>query len=72
MWIILSLLACLVLAGLVRKFGSHTLLNGYMSKEQADDVFPGWRKERENESLKPDEEKAEILSEKCNSDTQKH
>jgi len=46
MWIILSLFGYLVLAGLIRKFASHTLLNGFMSKEQADNVFPEWRKQK--------------------------
>lgn len=46
MWIILSLFGCFVLAGLIRKFASHTLVNGFMSKEQAEDVFPEWRKQK--------------------------
>ena len=33
-----------VVSCLLRKFGSHTLINGYMSKEKADAVFPEWRK----------------------------
>jgi hypothetical protein len=34
----------LIFAGLVRRYGSHALINGFMSPEKADAVFPGWRK----------------------------
>lgn len=34
----------LVFAGLIRRYGSHTLINGFMSPDQADAVFPNWRK----------------------------
>jgi hypothetical protein len=34
----------LIIAGCIRKWGSHTLINGFMSEEKADAVFPHWRK----------------------------
>jgi len=51
-WTILALIASFLFACLVRKFGSHTLLNGFMSKEKADDVFPEWRKQEKAEQDK--------------------
>jgi hypothetical protein len=48
-WTILTLVASFLFACLIRKFGSHTLLNGFMSKEQADDVFPGWNKTKKDQ-----------------------
>jgi hypothetical protein len=44
-WAIVAIGASFLLACLVRKFASHTLINGFMSKEQADDVFPERRKQ---------------------------
>ncbi|MCH9626574.1 MAG: hypothetical protein S4CHLAM2_01960 [Chlamydiales bacterium] len=52
MWIVITLFACLVMAGLTRKFASYSLLNGFMSKEQADDLFSEWRKQEKSESEK--------------------
>lgn len=49
MWIIFILFICLVMAGLTRKLSSYSLLNGFMSKERADEVFPDWRKQEKTE-----------------------
>jgi hypothetical protein len=51
-WAILSIGGSFLLACVVRKFASHTLINGFMSKEQADDVFPEWRGKKNQESKK--------------------
>jgi hypothetical protein len=51
-WIILSIGASFLLACLVRKYARHTLINGFMSKEQADDVFPEWRNDKNQKSKK--------------------
>lgn len=40
---LLILGASFLLACLVRKFASYSLLNGFMSKKQADAVFPEWK-----------------------------
>ena len=45
-WSIAAIGVSFLLACLVRKFASHTLINGLMSKEQADDVFSEWRKKK--------------------------
>jgi hypothetical protein len=50
-WSIAAISASFLLSCLVRNFASYTLINGFMSKEQADDVFPDWRK-KENDNLK--------------------
>lgn len=39
----------IVFAALIRKWGSHTLINGFMSKEKADAVFPEWRPKQKTE-----------------------
>jgi|GEM_PF-6256983 len=51
-WTILAIGGSFLLACLVRKFASYTMLNGFMSKEQADAVFPDWKKKVEDQKSK--------------------
>jgi hypothetical protein len=50
-------LGFLVLAGLARRYGAHTLINGFMSPEKADAVFPYWRKHQPSSNESKKEEK---------------
>jgi hypothetical protein len=47
----------LIFAGCIRRWGSHGLINGFMSKEQADAVFPDWKSTGKKNTAEDKQEK---------------